>query len=128
MIPTSARTKFKFQVTPSDRQLWAIGMVVVQWTVIEEYIKIFVHAFTDENNANDPIRQVFDSTRSLQLRLDQWEELSRQHIQAEWLSRMLKLINEIRQLADQRDKIVHGVWSDKQNSDQIGTEAHDPFS
>ena len=96
MIPTSARTKFKFQVTPSDRQLWAIGMVVVQWTVIEEYIKIFVHAFTDENNANDPIRQVFDSTRSLQLRLDQWEELSRQHIQAEWLSRMLKLINEIR--------------------------------
>jgi len=71
-------------------------MVVVQWTVIEEYIKIFVHAFTDENNANDPIRQVFDSTRSLQLRLDQWEELSRQHIQAEWLSRMLKLINEIR--------------------------------
>lgn len=128
MIPTSARTKFKFQVTPSDRQLWAIGMVVVQWTVIEEYIKIFVHAFTDENNANDPIRQVFDSTRSLQLRLDQWEELSRQHIQAEWLSRMLKLINEIRQLADQRDKIVHGVWSDKQNSDQIGTEAHGPFS
>ncbi|MBR0735172.1 hypothetical protein JQ636_38365 [Bradyrhizobium japonicum] len=40
MIPTNARKKFQFNVTPSDRQLWAIGMVIVQWTSIEQMVKV----------------------------------------------------------------------------------------
>jgi hypothetical protein len=128
MIPTSARKKFQFNVAPSDRQLWAIGMVVVQWSAIEEMIKVIVHSFTDEDDANDLIRKVFDTTRPLVMRLDQWEALAKQHIRTEWLRPMLDLISETRQLADLRDKIIHGVWSDKENAQTISHEAHGPFS
>jgi hypothetical protein len=128
MIPTSARKKFQFNVAPSDRQLWAIGMVVVQWSAIEEMIKVFVHSFTDEDDANDLIRKVFDTTRPLVMRLDQWEALAKQHIRTEWLQPMLDLISETRQLADLRDKIIHGVWGDKENAQTILHEAHGPFS
>ena len=128
MIPTNARKKFRFSVTPSDRQLWAIGMVIVQWSSIEQMVKIFVHAFTNEDDPSDPVRKVFDSTRSMSIRLDQWEELAKQHIQQSWLQPMLALINESRQVQDMRDKIVHGVWSDKENAQVMSSDAHGPFS
>ena len=91
----NSRKKFKFDVTPSDRQLWAIGMVVVRWTLIENLVKAFVHVFTDEDDADDPVRKAFDATRSMQLRLDRWQELSRQHLQTEWVPRMLSLIKRL---------------------------------
>lgn len=128
VIPTNARKKFQFNVTPSDRQLWAIGMVVVQWSSVEQMVKAFVHSFTNENDPNDPVRREFDSIRSLALRLDQWEKLTKQHIQADWLQPMLDLVNETRHLADMRDKIIHGTWSDKENAQTIAHEAHGPFS
>jgi hypothetical protein len=128
MIPTNARKRFSFNVVPSDRQLWAIGMVVVQWTSIEQMVKVFVHALTDENDANDPVRKKFDSTRPMQMRLDQWEELTKQSIQSIWQKPLLDLINQTRQVQDMRDKIVHGTWSDKENARNASEEAHGPFS
>jgi hypothetical protein len=128
MILINVRKKFRSDVTPSDRQLWAIGMVVVRWTLIEQYVTAYVHSFTNGNDANDTVRRRFDSTRAMQSRLDQWEELSRKNLQAGWLRPMLDLINEVRQLLDMRDKIVHGTWSDKENATMIAPEAHGPFS
>lgn len=128
MIPTNARKKFQFNVTPSDRQLWAIGMVIVQWTSIEQTVKVFVHAFTDENDPDDPIRRKFDATRSMQLRLDLWAELTNERIQPSWRTPLHDLINKTRQIQDMRDKIVHGTWSDKENAQTVLQEAHGPFS
>jgi hypothetical protein len=127
MIPINARKKFSFDVAPSDRQLWAIGMVVVQWTSIEQMVKVFVHALTDENDPSDPVRRKFDSTRPMRMRLDQWEELTKQNIQPAWQRPLLDLINETRQVQDMRDKIIHGTWSDKENARDISPEAHGPF-
>lgn len=128
VIPTNARKKFQFNIAPSDRQLWAIGMVVVQWSSVEQMVKVFVHSFTDENESDDPVRKEFDLTRSLASRLDQWEKLTKQYVQADWLQPMLDLINETRHLADMRDKIIHGAWSDKENALTAAHEAHGPFS
>ena len=128
MIPTNARKKFRTNVVPSDRQLWAIGMVVVQWTALEQMVKAYVHSFSDENDPDDPIRKLFDSTRPMSKRLDQWEDLAKQRIQSAWLQPMLELVNETRQLADSRDKIIHGTWSDKENARTASNEAHGPFS
>lgn len=128
MIPTNARKKFRFNVAPSDRQLWAIGMVVVQWTAVEQMVKAFVHSFTTEDDRDDPVRKLFDSTRPMSIRLDQWEALAKLHVKQEWLDPMLTLINETRQVQDMRDKIVHGVWSDKENATVVSPEAHGLFS
>lgn len=120
MFPS--RKKLRVQIPPSDNQLWAIGVVVVKWTYVEQLIKVFVHSFTDENNPNDPIRKEFDSTRSMQMRVDHWEKLAQERIRPEWRAQMLALINETRLLQDQRDKIVHGTWAGRDG------EADGPFN
>ena len=127
IISTNARKKFLYNGAPSDRQLWAIGMVVVQWTLIEQMVKTDVHSFTNEDDPDDPIRSVFDSTRSMRMRLDQWEELTKERIQQAWQKPMLDLINETRQVQDLRDKIVHGTWGDKEGK-TIAPDTHGPFS
>jgi len=123
-MSTTARKKFRFQVTPSDRQLWAIGMVVVQWTAIETFIMIYAHALTD---ANTPEREEFDKTRAMDLRFDQVEDLVRQKVIPQWRERLLTLLNEARQVKELRDKIIHGIWGGKQNSPVAPPEAHGPF-
>jgi hypothetical protein len=127
MLTTSARKKFKFQVEPSDRQLWAIGMVAVTWTAIEFMVTTQVHALTDTGSAE---RKAFDSTRSMDLRLDQWDELVRQKIIEPWQNTLRGLVNEARHVKDMRDKIIHGMWGGKQNDPKLpdsGTEAHGAF-
>jgi hypothetical protein len=106
VIPTNARKKFRFDVVPSDRQLWAIGMVVVQWTAVEQMVKTFVHSFTNEDDRDDSVRKVFDSTRSMSIRLDQWEELAKLHVEREWLKPMLTLINGITVTVHK----IHKAW------------------
>jgi hypothetical protein len=104
-------------------------MVVVQWTLVEEFVKIYIYSFTDENDADDPIRKQFDATRSMETRLDMWEELTKQQIQPAWQKPMLELVRDTRQLADSRNKIVHGVWGGKDNAKTEDlTQAHGPAS
>ena len=128
MLPL-ARKKFRMDVAPSDRQLWAIGMVCVQWSSIESLVKVFVHALTDVDDPDDPDRKRFDATRAMATRLDQWQELTAERVQPPWAAQLLALINETRQLQDLRDKIIHGAWSDKENSNLPPSgEAHGAFS
>jgi hypothetical protein len=128
MIPTNARKKFRFNMAPSDRQLWAIGAVVVQWTAIEQFVKVFAHSFTDEEDPDDEVRKHFDNTRSMQMRLDQLEDLSKTKLNPPWIPKMLTLLNEIRQVQDMRDKIVHGTWGDKNEAPKAGSDTHGTFS
>jgi len=103
-------------------------MVIVQWTSIEQMVKVFAHAFTDEDDPNDAVRKKFDATKPMQARLDQLAELTKQLILPSWQPPLLDLINKTRQVQDMRDKIVHGTWSNKENAQEISTEAHGPFS
>jgi hypothetical protein len=127
MLTDTARKKFKFQVVPSDRQLWAIGMVAVTWTGIEFMVITQVHALTEKA---DREREIFDSTHSMDSRLDQWEELARRKIMQPWQTDLLRLVNEAKQVKELRDKIIHGMWGGKQNEgppESGKTEAHGPF-
>jgi len=111
MFPS--RKKFRSKVVPSDRQLWAIGMVAVQWSAVEAMSKIYVQGLTDEN---EPARLEFEKTWSSGPRLDQWERLAQERVQPPWKGPLLKLINEVRQAQELRDKIIHGTWGDEQNA------------
>lgn len=66
MLLTQSRKRFRFQVTPSDRQLWAIGMVAVQWTNLEAHLKVIAHALYADDTA---ARGEFDKTLVFRHRL-----------------------------------------------------------
>lgn len=127
-MKSQARKRFRFDVAPSDSQLWAIGMMISQWTALEQAIKVFAHAMTDEDDRDDPDRKLFDSTRPMQRRIQQWEDLVKARMRSPKREQLLEIINQIKQVEDQRDKIVHGTWSGKENTDAVSDSARGVFS
>jgi hypothetical protein len=121
----NARKKFNFQVTPSNRQLWAIGMVAVQWAAVEQWMNFIVQGLTQNDTAT---KETYEKTWSFSARLDIWELLADTKIIEPWRTQMLSLINETRQVQDQRDKIIHGTWGGEKNTDQVSQEAKGVFN
>ncbi len=121
----NARKKFSFQVAPSNRQLWAIGMVAVQWAAIEQWMNLIVIGLTHDA---PEVREEYGKTWSFSARIDFWELLAQTHVIEPWRTKMLAAINETRQVQELRDKIIHGTWGDKKASSTIGNPVADRVS
>ena len=91
MLPS--RKKFRFDVPPTDRQIWAIGMVTVQWSALEMWTRSFVHALNGQG-----YRQFRDTVL--------------QKVKPAYQHALLAIIDRITGLQQERDRIVHGAWAD----------------
>lgn len=65
----------------------AIGAIAVQWSQLEGFITAFVHALTDDKAARD----VFNFTRAVDQRLDQWQAAVEREILPEHQPRIIAL-------------------------------------
>src|SRR5258708_3840728 len=106
MFPS--RKKFRFQVVPSDRQLWAIGMVAVQWSLCEGHIKALAHGLYGEDEA---ARSEFDQMLVFKHRHRMMRDLVDRKIMEPFRTDLLAIIDRMCSLAGERDKIIHGTWS-----------------
>jgi hypothetical protein len=111
MLLQQSRKKFRFQVTPSDRQLWAIGMVTVQWSLLEGHIKAIAHGLYGDDAA---ARAEFDQTLVFRQRLRRVRDLIDQQVLDAYRANFIAIIDRIGALALERDRIVHGTWSSDQ--------------
>jgi hypothetical protein len=109
MFPS--RKKFKFQVTPSDRQLWAIGMVAVQWSLLEGHIKALAHGLFGDDAA---ARGEFDQKLVFRQRLRITRDRIDQKVMNPFRADLVTIIDRIGSIAQERDKIIHGTWSSDQ--------------
>jgi len=125
MLP-SRRKELRFQLPPSNNELWAIGVVAVQWTHIEMYMLGFVHALIPDSSA--PERQVFDTTRAFDQRIDQWEVLIRRDIAEPHASNLLAVTQRIKNAQQMRDRIMHSTWSGKLTPDNEDLQARGVFN
>jgi hypothetical protein len=121
----SARKKFNFQVAPSNRQLWAIGMVAVQWSSIEQWMTVMVNGLTQNDQDT---RKQYNSTWSFSARIDIWEHLADTKIIEPWRQMMLALVNEVRQVQDMRDKIIHASWGGEKGENPYQNQADKAFN
>ncbi len=103
-----SRKRFRFLVTPSDRQLSAIGLVAVQWSAFEMLVTVMVHALTREDSAE---RKQFDQTRNMKTRIATCESLIDVQIREPFRSRLLDIIRRSKDVQNQRDKIIHNQWA-----------------
>ena len=106
----TARNKLRFQIAPGDRQVWAIGMVAIQWTLIEKWITTFGIGIT-EVTGEKAAREQFDITRAFNMRLDQVEALCERHLQPATWATLRAIFLRIKDAKVQRDRIIHGAWS-----------------
>jgi hypothetical protein len=118
------RKAFKFQITPSDRQLWAIGTVAITWTLLENLLQTSAHAIA---GADSPEKEKYEETRSFKIRLDILEALVGARVKSPHRERLLSMVVEIRNLQLQRDRIIHGSWGDGREP-AAGPEARGAFN
>lgn len=108
MVLPSRRKQFKFNMPPSDNELWAVGAIAVQWSQLETFITAFVHALTDKGTDE---RKVFDGTRAVDQRLNQWQALVEREILPEYRDRIIALIRRVKDAKFLRDRVMHGTWT-----------------
>ena len=89
------RKKFRFQVTPSDAQLMAIGLVAVQWSILESYIKAIAHGLFQD----DAAREKFDQTLVFRHRLRIVRDLIAERVMAPFSEDLIAIIDRIGALA-----------------------------
>ena len=114
MTVTNTRRKFEiFDPMLTDRQLWALGMIVFQWSALEKLIDQHVSAFLEDDTLAK-----FTETRSFSTRRRIWIEAIKSGLMEPHRSNYLKFASEIGDLQTQRDNYVHGVYGGKQEPHQ----------
>jgi hypothetical protein len=106
-----ARKKFRFRMPISNRQLRAIGMVAVQWSLLEGHIKGLAHGLYGDDGTG---RAEFDQMVVFKLRHRMMRDLIDRKIMEPFRTDLLGIVDSMGSLAGERDKIIHGTWSSTQ--------------
>src|ERR1700686_538023 len=91
----------------SNRQLWAIGMVVVQWGMAE-YIRKQSIAHLIGNDSK--LAAQFKAIRNSEKETEFWKMLVELKMSEPQRAKSLEFITRFQQLNDRRDHIVHRMW------------------
>lgn len=119
------RKQFQFVTQASDRQLWAIGMVVVQWSNFEQYVLMTARTLLE----HAPERlSAFNNDRRMERRLDMLADAIGEEVAEPYRGRLQKLLIVARQLKQERDKFAHNAWGyDGEAGDAAPEEANSNF-
>ncbi|MBV8744608.1 MAG: hypothetical protein JO134_06150 [Xanthobacteraceae bacterium] len=90
-----------------DRQVWAVGMVVIQWSLTEYTIEHSINTFVGDDKA---LQDEYRKARRFPSKLDFWEtQLALKAIEP-LRSAYPELIRRTKDLSAQRDEVVHRAW------------------
>lgn len=103
-----SRQRFVMDPAIPDRQLWAIGMIVVQWSHVESWIEMSTrHLVKDDPDA---VSQ-YDGLRNFKQKVDFWQTQLELKSKDPYRAYMLSLVPRVRELSSQRDYVVHRLWA-----------------
>jgi hypothetical protein len=102
-----SRQRFPYNPGVPDKQLWAIGMVVVQWGMTE----FLREQITFNVVANDEsLIQKYSKLRHSNQKTAFWKDLVESKLQEPSRSKYLEFISRFEMLNNQRDDIIHRLW------------------
>jgi hypothetical protein len=105
--PSRDLRRFPYNPGVPDRQLWAIGMVVVQWGMTETIIDQQIANLVGDDAALEIERK---NLRNFQQTVDFFERLMKIRAQETTRSQGLNLVQRIKNLSAQRDEVIHRLW------------------
>jgi hypothetical protein len=102
-----SRNRLTYDPGIPDRQLWAIGMVIVQWSMTEYFIEMNTrHLIGDDQGVIEEYKKV----RNFQQGLAFWKTQLELKSQDPFRTHLLNLIPRIQALSSQRDDVAHRLW------------------
>lgn len=106
MFPS--RAGYYFNPGIPDRQLWAIGMIVAQWSLTEFLMHTHAQTLTGEKT---PLWTDYQGQPSFKHHLKFYKTLVETKLAEPKRAKFLGIIVELQRLKSQRDKIMHGTWA-----------------
>jgi hypothetical protein len=107
VFPSRRPDTYPYTPGVPDRQLWAIGMVVVQWgmteTLIEQQTRLLV------GDDKDALQQ-YEKLRNARQRIDFFRSQIALKMQDPLRSRAEALVQRIQNLNAKRDNVIHRLW------------------
>lgn len=97
------RKRFRTDIVPSDMELWAIGMIVVQWGQLEAWIDLFMDKIFGASYSSVPPLPFKD-------KLKEWKRITIERVPEPQQSQLLSIIQNVGEVQAHRDKVVHGQW------------------
>jgi hypothetical protein len=123
VYPFRTPQNYPFDPGVSDRQLWAIGMIVVQWSMTETIIEDNTRKLIDGDAS---LLAEHTKLRGFQQRLAFWQTQTELKAQDSIKSRVLALVPTIQALNSQRDEVVHRLWGGGLESTSWGAGGETP--
>jgi len=107
MAASSPNIRHDFCVQPmlTDRQLWALGMIVHQWSLLEQIMDQTAKAML-----RDEALAEYDGTNSFKKRRRIWVACLKTKIKNPYRDEYLLISKRIASLQQQRDDHVHGLF------------------
>src|ERR1700730_5751026 len=108
--PLSYPSRNRYVMDPGipNRQLWAIGMIVVQWSNAEWFIDMSTHHLMGDDKA---LLQEYKNLRNFKQSLAFWATLVERKTDDPYRSYMLAIVSRIQALSSQRDEVIHRLWA-----------------
>jgi len=102
-----SRNRFVYDPGISDRQLWAIGMVVVQWSMTEWFIDMSIRNLIAGDQS---LIKEYEKVRKFQSVVAFWKTQLELKTNEPFRAHMLALVPRVQALSSQRDEVVHRMW------------------
>ena len=118
--PLNFPSRHSFPHNPgiSDRQLWAIGMIVIQWNMLEMLMHDHVRYFTRDDRE---LAKEYEQQKSFKHQRQFWQKQIETKLKDPKRTQLLALNDRIKVVKAQRDKIIHNLWGG-------GMQAGTPYS
>jgi hypothetical protein len=108
------KTGLHVEPIPSHEELWATGLVAYLWNIYANHLTEYGNVLTRTNAA---ARRRFTKTVGLKPRTKMVRALIRRYFKPQYRKQWTDIINRGGSLQIQRDKIVHGDWGTKWDSE-----------
>src|SRR5262245_3211633 len=102
-----SRNVFPSNPAVSDRQLWAIGMVVVQWSMAELFIENLIRQLIGSDQA---LAEQRAAAWAFQPTANFWQSQIESKMTDPQRTQALTLLAKARNLNSQRDEVMHRGW------------------
>ncbi|WP_441240244.1 hypothetical protein [Tardiphaga sp. 768_D3_N2_1] len=109
-----SRNRFDFNPAVPDRQLWAIGMVAVQWGMLETLIDMEIRKFIE---GDDELLSQYKKVRNLRDTLDLFQSQIELKSPEPLRSNAAIFVGRIRNVASQRHQVMHRLWGGGMSED-----------
>src|SRR6185437_7856705 len=122
-ISYPSRNGLAFNPAIPDRQLWAIGVVVVQWGMTEILREqVSFNLMGDDSALLDEYRKIRNSDQKTEF----WKRLVEQKLIEPDRTKYLGFVERFERLKNQRDDVIHRLWGGGIQSGTLGAPEGSP--